>query len=68
MPYSVDDKCVAEGRYSAADQAFMFLGAAFVFLQIPGGALAQAGMLRRKNSLSIIMQTFSGFMMCSLMW
>ena len=40
----------------AADVAFVLIATQILMLQIPGVALFQAGMIRRKNALSILMQ------------
>ena len=44
----------------SGDTAWMLLSTMFVFLQIPATGILQAGMIRKKNSLSILMQVMSG--------
>ena len=44
------------GEMDTGDIALVFFATTFVFLQTPAMGLAQAGLLRRKNSLSTIMQ------------
>jgi Amt family ammonium transporter len=41
---------------SAGDTAMMMFGTTLVMLQTPAMGIAQAGMIRRKNSLSMMMQ------------
>ena len=43
------------------DTGMMMLATAFVMLQTPAMGLAQAGLIRRKNALSMLMQTLTGF-------
>ena len=50
------------------DTALMIAATAFVFLQTPAAGIAQAGMIRRKNSLSILMQVLTGLVIGSIMW
>ena len=45
----------------------MMAATAFVMLQTPAMGIAQAGMIRRKNSLSMLMQTLSG-LFGSILW
>eukprot|EP00757_Euglenozoa_sp_SAG-D1_P023917 gene23917-10055_t len=42
--------------FNTGDTAFMLGACTFVFMQTPAAGLAQAGLVRRKNALSIIMQ------------
>ena len=46
----------------------MMAATAFVMLQTPAMGIAQAGMIRRKNSLSMLMQTLSGLVFGSILW
>jgi Amt family ammonium transporter len=50
------------------DIAMMMAATAFVMLQTPAMGIAQAGMIRRKNSLSMLMQTLSGLVFGSILW
>ena len=50
------------------DTSFMIMAATFVMLQTPALGLAQAGIIRRKNALSMLMQTLTGFVIGSLLW
>jgi hypothetical protein len=50
------------------DTAFMIFGTTLVMLQTPAMGIAQAGMIRRKNSLSMLMQCLSGMAIGSLLW
>ena len=50
------------------DTAFMIMASTFVMLQTPALGLAQAGIIRRKNALSMLMQTLTGFAVGSLLW
>ena len=50
------------------DTAFMIMASTFVMLQTPALGLAQAGIIRRKNALSMLMQTLTGFALGSLLW
>jgi len=47
---------------SAGDTAWVLTSATLVFIQTPAMGVAQAGMIRRKNSLSMLLQTMSGMM------
>ena len=53
---------------SGADTAFMAFTTTLVMLQTPAMGIAQAGMLKRKNSLSMLMQTLSGMVIGSILW
>ena len=50
------------------DTAVMMFGVTLVMLQTPAMGIAQAGMIRRKNSLSMLMQCMSGMAVGSLLW
>jgi Amt family ammonium transporter len=51
------------------DTAWMITATAFVILMtIPGLALFYAGMVRTKNSLSMLMQVFAVFALLSVLW
>jgi len=50
------------------DTALMMFGTTLVMFQTPAMGIAQAGMIRRKNSLSMMMQCTSGMAIGSLLW
>jgi Amt family ammonium transporter len=52
----------------AGDTAFVLISAALVFLMTPGLALFYGGMVRRKNVLGTIMQSFIMISLVSLEW
>ena len=56
------------GKLSDADTGFMVMATTFVMLQTPALGLAQAGMIRRKNALSMLIQTIAGMTIGSLLW
>ena len=57
-----------ECAFDAGDMSFMMMCTTFVMLQTPAMGIAQAGMIRRKNCLSIIMQTITGLVIGSILW
>ena len=46
----------------------MLFATTFVMLQTPATGLAQAGLVRRKNALSVIAQAFIGVLVGSFLW
>jgi len=50
------------------DTTWIILAGALVFMMIPALALFEAGLLRRKNAVSVFMQVFFGLGFLSLMW
>ena len=58
----------AECNLNAGDTAFMMFAATVVMMQTPAMGMAQAGMIRRKNSLSMLMQVLFGMVIGSLLW
>jgi len=50
------------------DTSVMMFGTTLVMFQTPAMGIAQAGMIRRKNSLSMMMQCVSGMSIGSLLW
>jgi ammonium transporter, Amt family len=50
------------------DTTWIILAGGLVFLMIPALALFEAGLLRRKNAVSVFMQIFFGLGFLSLMW
>ncbi|GER93104.1 ammonia channel protein [hot springs metagenome] len=55
-------------KIDAGDTAFVLLSAAFVMLMTPGLAMFYGGMVRRKNVLGTIMQSFVAIAVVSLQW
>ena len=55
-------------KLNDGDTSFMIMATTFVMLQTPALGLAQAGIIRRKNALSMLMQTLTGFAIGSLLW
>lgn len=51
-----------------SDTGFMVMATTFVMLQTPALGLCQAGLIRRKNALSMLMQVLTGFAFGSIMW
>ncbi|NTU43256.1 MAG: ammonium transporter, partial [Nitrospirales bacterium] len=52
----------------AADTAFVLISAALVMLMTPGLALFYGGMVRRKNVLGTVMQSFVAIAIVSVQW
>lgn len=50
------------------DTAWMMCATTFVMLQTPATGFAQSGLVRRKNALSLIAQSFVGVSIGSLLW
>merc|ERR1719461_2280167 len=50
------------------DTAFLVLCTTFVMLQTPAIGLTQAGIIRRKNALSMLMQSLTGIVIGSTLW
>jgi ammonium transporter, Amt family len=50
------------------DTTWMLISTGLVMLMTPGLGFFEAGLIRSKNSLSIIMQTFSGLAILSTLW
>jgi len=59
---------VSAGEIVSGDTAWMMTATALVLLMTPGLGLFEAGLLRAKNSVSTIMQCFSGLAVLSLLW
>jgi Amt family ammonium transporter len=55
-------------KIDAGDTAFVLISAALVMLMTPGLALFYGGMVRRKNVLGTIMQSFIAIAVISLQW
>jgi Amt family ammonium transporter len=50
------------------DTSWMLLSTMLVLLMCPALAVFEAGMLRAKNTLSIVTQVFSGVVVLSVLW
>ena len=55
-------------KLDTGDTAWMLTSTAFVFLMTPGLALFYAGMVRSKNVLSVLMQSFLAAGLVSILW
>jgi Amt family ammonium transporter len=53
---------------NSGDTAWMLVASSFVLLMIPALGLFEAGLLRKKNTVSIFMQVFFGLALLSVMW
>jgi len=56
------------GAVDSGDTAFMIIASAMVLLMTPGLALFYGGMVRRKNVLSTVMQSFTTMALISIQW
>ncbi len=56
------------GKIDTGDTAWMFVSTALVLLMTPGLALFYGGMVRRKNVLGTMMQSFMAMSVISLQW
>ena len=65
LPNCVGDSATG---IDSGDVAFMLLATTFVFLQTPFLGIAQAGLIRRKNALSMLLQTIAGSAIGSLLF
>ena len=54
--------------FNTGDTTWIILAGALVFLMIPALALFEAGLLRKKNAVSVFMQIFFGLGFLSIMW
>jgi Amt family ammonium transporter len=66
--YDATGTAVTHMGVSSGDTALMMFGTTLVMLQTPAMGIAQAGMIRRKNSLSMMMQCMAGMAVGSMMW
>lgn len=57
-----------EGAINTGDTAFVLLSAALVMLMTPGLAMFYGGMVRRKNVLATLMQSFFAIALISIQW
>ncbi|HWQ22175.1 MAG TPA: ammonium transporter, partial [Clostridia bacterium] len=56
------------GAINGADTALVLVSAAFVFIMTPGLAFFYGGLARRKNMLSLMMQSFIAMGLVALVW
>jgi Amt family ammonium transporter len=52
----------------AGDTSWMLVSTGLVMLMIPALGFFESGLIRSKNSLSVLMQTFSGLAILSVLW
>jgi ammonium transporter, Amt family len=57
-----------QGKIDSGDTAFILLSAALVMLMTPGLALFYGGMVRGKNVLGTLMQSFAAIALISIQW
>lgn len=50
------------------DTTWMLISTGLVMLMTPALGFFEAGLIRSKNSLSVLMQTFSGLAILSTLW
>jgi ammonium transporter, Amt family len=53
---------------NAGDTSWMLISTGLVMLMIPALGFFEAGLIRSKNALSVLMQTFSGLAILSVLW
>ena len=53
---------------SAGDTSWVLISTGLVLLMIPALGFFEAGLIRSKNALSTLMQTFSGLIILSILW
>lgn len=69
VPLMVPLNCHASsGRIDTGDTAFVLVSAALVMLMTPGLAMFYGGMVRRKNVLGTLMQSFVAIAVVSVQW
>src|ERR1041385_3716447 len=57
-----------DGKFNAADTAWILVATALVFLMTPGLAFFYGGMVNRKNVLSTMMKSFVATGIVSILW
>lgn len=62
--------CWRDGNadFDSGDVAWMLCATTFVMLQTPAAGFAQAGLVRRKNAVSVIGQAFIGVVIGCILW
>jgi ammonium transporter, Amt family len=69
IPAAAQSAGAAAGKFDPADTAWMIVATAFVLMMsLPGLALFYAGMVRKKNVLATMAQTFAVTALCSVLW
>jgi ammonia channel protein AmtB len=69
IPAAAQSAGAAAGKIDPADTAWMIVATAFVLMMsLPGLALFYAGMVRKKNVLATMAQTFAVTALCSVLW
>src|SRR5512143_168439 len=58
----------SSGKIDTGDTAFVLFSAALVMLMTPGLAMFYGGMVRRKNVLGTLMQSFVAIAVVSVQW
>ena len=58
----------AGGKVDTGDTTWVLISAVLVMGMLPALAFFEAGLLRAKNSLSLITQIMGGFITLSVMW
>mmetsp|Transcript_6945 Transcript_6945/g.19661 ORF Transcript_6945/g.19661 Transcript_6945/m.19661 type:complete len:451 (+) Transcript_6945:119-1471(+) len=58
----------ADGLPDSGDTAWMMAATTLVFLQTPAIGILQAGLIRRENSLSMLLQAMCGVAIGSILW
>jgi Amt family ammonium transporter len=61
-------ECIMEVPIDTGDTAWMMVATGLVLLMTPALGFFEAGLIRGKNSLSVMMQTFSGLAILSVLW
>jgi ammonium transporter, Amt family len=67
-PAPTDAAAPAAPQFDAGDTAWLLVSAALVLLMTPGLALFYGGMVRRKNVLGTLMQSFIAMGIISVIW
>eukprot|EP01139_Manchomonas_bermudensis_P015961 Amastigsp_a511378_210.p1 type:complete len:551 gc:universal Amastigsp_a511378_210:1660-8(-) len=65
---AINPAALIECVEDSGDTAFMTMSMAFVFLMIPGLAFFEAGLLKSRSVLSIMMQVFAGIIVLSILF
>ncbi len=69
IPATAQSTAPVTGKIDPADTAWMIVATAFVLMMsLPGLALFYAGMVRKKNVLATMAQTFAVTALCSVLW
>ncbi len=68
IPVDYATKAAGEGEINQADTAWMLIASALVFLMTPGLAFFYGGMVRYKNLVSTLLQSFILLGIISIVW